>query len=531
MDVRIFYVIKIKMTLNDLAKSFLAAAEALEALRIGIDGWDERELDAGYVRELVALTEKARDLITRTSKLGIELNRADLHWKTRERVAGMLDEISRLDTQLVLVEQALSVTLPEPSPRVTIPKSFTPVVSAFKELSTAVLSSAIYEQRRFGRYYLEWPRAESLRGRAAPWDLGAYLELRSATLDQLAQQGLIRAITGLELFTIVPVLFGTNRDRNPNSEGGRVEYLDGRAEVNEGLRLGVAEVSIPFSHRKGRLERPTWWKFEFREDPSRHIVIQEIVEDGEAEWISRGKRLIERGGRNEVLIFIHGFNVGFEDAIRRAAQLGRDRDFKGITTAFSWSSENKLTGYPADADNARNSVPDFIRFMGLLRTKVGVDAIHIIAHSMGNLVLTEALKSITASGESNVGLKQVVLAAPDVDARSFEILFPSILRSGKRYTLYGSDCDDALIASKKIRMDYERAGDGGTKLTVLNGLDSIDASPVGADLLGLGHSYFAEKRPVLDDLYYLINEDLPPTRRAGLKALTRGSLPYWEIEP
>jgi esterase/lipase superfamily enzyme len=47
---------------------------------------------------------------------------------------------------------------------------------------------------------------------------------------------------------------------------------------------------------------------------------------------------------DEALVFIHGFNNSFEDALRRAGQLAYDLRFDGPVFAFSWSSEGSFLG-------------------------------------------------------------------------------------------------------------------------------------------------------------------------------------------
>lgn len=65
---------------------------------------------------------------------------------------------------------------------------------------------------------------------------------------------------------------------------------------------------------------------------------------------------------------------------------------------------------------------------------------------------------------------------------------------------------------------------------VVDGVESIDATLVGADLLGLGHSYFSDKRSVLEDLHYVL-QSLPPSKRALLDEVFRDPLRYWVFRP
>jgi hypothetical protein len=48
-------------------------------------------------------------------------------------------------------------------------------------------------------------------------------------------------------------------------------------------------------------------------------------------------------------------------------------------------------------------------------------------------------------------------------------------------------------------------------------LSTVDVTSAGAEIFGLGHSYFATSSKVFRDLYYIIQERLTPDRRAGVK--------------
>jgi len=53
-----------------------------------------------------------------------------------------------------------------------------------------------------------------------------------------------------------------------------------------------------------------------------------------------------------VLLFVHGYNVSFEDAARRTGQLAYDLGFEGPTVFFSWPSRGSVTAYTRRADRA-----------------------------------------------------------------------------------------------------------------------------------------------------------------------------------
>ena len=44
---------------------------------------------------------------------------------------------------------------------------------------------------------------------------------------------------------------------------------------------------------------------------------------------------LARARRNEILVFVHGYNTDFGLAMRRTAQLSVDLDFAGVAVAFA----------------------------------------------------------------------------------------------------------------------------------------------------------------------------------------------------
>jgi esterase/lipase superfamily enzyme len=279
---------------------------------------------------------------------------------------------------------------------------------------------------------------------------------------------------------LVPVMFATDRAMVVEEGSARPAFLDGRGR--ELITYGVAEVSIPESHKRGKIERPSFWKLEFREDPEKHVVVASCVSVDLASWQGIARQRMHDAGSKAALVFVHGFNVQFDEAIRQAAQIGFDIQFHGLISAFSWGSEGKLLGYLADDAAAQLAARRLAAYLIMLKQQVGVDSVHLIAHSMGNLVLLKALQAVAL--ESQPLLEQVILAAPDVDAGLFKEAVADLKGKAVRYTLYGSEHDKALSASKAARIGYARAGDGGRNVLVVDGVETVDASAVGEDLLG-----------------------------------------------
>ena len=295
------------------------------------------------------------------------------------------------------------------------------------------------------------------------------------------------------------------------------------------LTRGVCEVTVPTSHQKGIVERPSLLRFEFREDQEEHIVLASAVEMQEDDFYQQLSSTVAGSQDHDLLVFIHGYNVDFESAVQRTAQISVDLPFEGVPVCYSWPSQGKLLSYSVDENNALWTVTHLREFLLELAGKSGADSINVVAHSMGNRAMTMAMQQIQHQSPEGSGpiFDRVVLAAPDVDSDRFRRdLAPSLLSVAKQVTLYASSDDRALIASKKVH-GYPRAGESGTDLVVVPGIETIDVS--GIDLSLLGHSYYGDSDSMLRDLYDVVRARLPATRRPSLIARQVGALTYWQL--
>jgi esterase/lipase superfamily enzyme len=329
-------------------------------------------------------------------------------------------------------------------------------------------------------------------------------------------------------YAIVRIFYATDRNPTGNLEPAGF-YGTGRAQDGN-LLLGTCEVSIPRDHRMGELEEPSIWRLEFREDPEKHIVLLKVEQQGYEQFYNLLSARVQESSRKEALVFIHGFNVSFEDAARRTAQLSYDLGFDGAPILYSWPSEGRLLRYTVDETNVKWTASHLRRFLHDVAKKSNATKIHLVAHSMGNRALTRVLESLAAEFSSipKPRFSQVILMAPDIDADVFAQLAQRMQRIAERVTLYASSNDQALKASKEIH-GYRRAGESGDAITVILGIDTIDVSSVDTSLLG--HSYYAERRSVLSDMFTLIRDGTPPSERFGLVRVPLGSYFYYKFVP
>jgi esterase/lipase superfamily enzyme len=166
--------------------------------------------------------------------------------------------------------------------------------------------------------------------------------------------------------------------------------------------------------------------------------------------------------RSKVLVFVHGFNNRFDEAVYRLAQISHDSQAPAIPVLFSWPSrgEVRLVAYAADRENASESRDALVKLLDTLSLNPNVAEITVLAHSMGCAVTLEALRSKAArSGTLGSKIKNVMLVAPDVAVDDFRTEIAQLGRGRPRIALFVSQDDQALKLSRTIAGGVQRLGD------------------------------------------------------------------------
>lgn len=296
------------------------------------------------------------------------------------------------------------------------------------------------------------------------------------------------------------------------------------------MNLGVCHVSIPKSHQTGSLESPSVLHWEFEEKQEDHVMLMEVKSKEEQEFFDMLRERVALSPHGDLLIFIHGYNVTFEDAARRTAQIAHDLEFQGVPVFFSWPSQGELLGYVSDRSNSHWTASHLKDFLLKVHQQSGAQSIHLIAHSMGNRAFGTAIQSLaTDLAENEKVFNEVILAAPDVDARVFaKEIAPKLTGLSQHVTLYASKNDLALKASRAVN-GYPRAGDVGANILILNGIDTIDVTEVDTSLLG--HAYYGDNTSVISDIYALMQNSRFPKQRKWLSDMTSPGGLYWYFDP
>lgn len=322
---------------------------------------------------------------------------------------------------------------------------------------------------------------------------------------------------------VYPVWFGTNRKPAAGATGFT-------GERHDRVTRGRVDVHVPEAHRFGETGNPFWkrlLRFDLRNDRLRVEQITPQTRDAFLAGIQKTLQAARESGETpHALFFLHGYNVTFEGAAIRAAQIGYD--LKSPATAFfSWPSRGSVAAYPADEASIEASERSITDFLVEFTADCGAEKIHVIAHSMGNRGLLRALQRIAANAQTRGKVKfgQVFLAAPDVDRDLFLDLARLYADHAERTTLYASDADLPVHLSSKIHA-APRAGYY-LPYTVAPGVDTVAVPDFDVDLLG--HSYFAQAEALLHDIYDLMRNNQAPAQRQRIAAALHEDMAFWRL--
>lgn len=320
------------------------------------------------------------------------------------------------------------------------------------------------------------------------------------------------------------VFFATNRGRELGSSDDRAEFGN---EVRTAPQYGRAEVTLP---KRGRGVDPALAPSRNRFMPvafTKPRAPDEVVQFGTVEaqapdtFLRGVNAQIERSRQKDLLVFVHGFNVGFDAAVVRAAQVALDVPFNGAIVAYSWPSQGGVQNYGSDEPINLASVGPFTEFLETLLGGVPPETrVSVLVHSMGNRIVMQGINRLSPDAR----LAHVILCAPDVGLSDFREWAPGVASRCERVTLYASENDSALIASKSLHAE-QRAGDAHPPVLVA-GVETVDCSTVDYTSF-LGHSYYGANRQVLGDLFLLLKENRPAAKRPHLTKESTGGRDFW----
>jgi esterase/lipase superfamily enzyme len=346
-------------------------------------------------------------------------------------------------------------------------------------------------------------------------------------MDRMAWRVEPTLLDSAKVDALYEIYYGTDR-RPTTGVDGRLTGFDRRQDAGtERIYYGRCKVFIPRSHKLGSIGSG-WWQRVFSEDDS--LKLSSLDGYTEAAFHNEIRQhLANDSGPNQIVVFIHGYNVSFEEAALRTAQIGFDLQIRGPMAFFSWPSRGSPLGYVADGTTIEASFLRIEHFLTDIIDKTGAQTVHLIVHSMGNRATLNAIRTIAARAATAARrpFGQIILAAPDVDAGVFGTHCQGYTATSQRSTLYVNHGDLAIRLSKFVNK-FARAGYA-PPIHVFPGIDTVNVSQL--DLDTIGHGYVAQAEPVLRDIQKLIFQDLPPETRGHLRRTLAAGDVYWDFGP
>ena len=230
---------------------------------------------------------------------------------------------------------------------------------------------------------------------------------------------------------------------------------------DRGPALDFANIIVSIPPASARQIGEVQWPQRVPGNPATEFVTlkADMIDRSQAlAWFHRTLRTVPK---RQVLVFIHGFNNRFDDAVFRFAQIVHDSDAPVLPILFTWPSRGSVLAYGYDRESTAYSRNALESLLKAISRDPAVGEISILAHSMGNSLALETLRQMAIrDGRVAPKIRNVLLAAPDVDV---DLAREAIVDMGPKtsrpsFTLFVSQDDRALAVSRRVWGSTARLG-------------------------------------------------------------------------
>ncbi|NVP55724.1 alpha/beta hydrolase [Mycoplana rhizolycopersici] len=220
----------------------------------------------------------------------------------------------------------------------------------------------------------------------------------------------------------------------------------------------LTDIAVSIPPDKNRKAGSVQWPKKLPPNPETDFAVTRVkqlpsVESGEAWFRAHNKN-------GHVMVFVHGFNNRYEDAVFRFAQIVHDSDAQVTPILFTWPSRARVFDYNYDKESTNYSRTGLERLLRAIEAEKGVTDITILAHSMGTWLAMESLRQMAIRDGGKLGpkIQNVVLASPDIDIDVFARQWSDMGERKPNFTIFVSQDDKALALSRFISGDVQRLG-------------------------------------------------------------------------
>ncbi|KQT83881.1 esterase [Aurantimonas sp. Leaf443] len=219
----------------------------------------------------------------------------------------------------------------------------------------------------------------------------------------------------------------------------------------------LTDITVSIPAGSGRKIGDVQWPERLPPNPETDFAVTSVNAMTSAE---QGLDWFRRHGKGgHALVFVHGFNNTYEDAVFRYAQIVHDSGADVTPIMFTWPSRAKLRDYNYDKESTNFSRTAFENTLRYLARDPSVKDITVLAHSMGTWLAMESLRQMAIrDGRVDPKIVNVILASPDIDVDVFARQFVELSEPRPRFTIFVSQDDRALAASRLISGNVDRLG-------------------------------------------------------------------------
>lgn len=228
-----------------------------------------------------------------------------------------------------------------------------------------------------------------------------------------------------------------------------------------GSQLEMRDIVVSIPPDDKRKVGQVQWPKKLPADPMKDFSTVSVkpIENAKAGrgWLDRNLPKSRR-----VLVFVHGFNNRYEDAVYRFAQIVHDSKTDAAPVIFTWPSRASIFDYSYDKESTNYSRDALEELLRAAVDTPEVGEITIMAHSMGTWLAVETLRQMAIrDGRVPRKIQQIILASPDLDVDVFGQQLRAIgedTRDRPQFTLFVSRDDRALTLSRRISGNVDRLG-------------------------------------------------------------------------